>query len=182
MSGSHLYIPRNETVQLPYFQTRIIMFSLPIPTLIFLWEIYVFPGSVCLLRCSQICGLGIYKSLTDTWMWKLGLRPRNSQKRNIYKWDFRCSVYTESLIVGINKPGTPWNTNKYTKKNYTHLLFLTEAVYCLAVNVKMRLFYSHSKLCLSGKYVIHECLLSIWPFRLFVYSSSLLNSFDSKFK
>ncbi len=34
---------------------------------------------------EEICGpiLGIYKSLTDTWMWKLGLRPRNSQKRNI---------------------------------------------------------------------------------------------------
>ncbi len=27
--------------------------------------------------------LGIYKSLKDTWMWKLGLRPRYSQKRNI---------------------------------------------------------------------------------------------------
>ncbi len=26
--------------------------------------------------------MGIYESLTDTWMWKLGLRPRNSQKRN----------------------------------------------------------------------------------------------------
>ncbi len=34
---------------------------------------------------EEICGLilGTYKSLTDTWMWKLGLRPRNSQKRNI---------------------------------------------------------------------------------------------------
>jgi hypothetical protein len=33
---------------------------------------------------QEICGpiLGIYKSPTDTWMWKLGLRPRNSQKRN----------------------------------------------------------------------------------------------------
>ncbi len=32
-----------------------------------------------------ICGLilGIYKSLKDTWMRKLGLRPRYSQKRNI---------------------------------------------------------------------------------------------------
>ncbi len=30
---------------------------------------------------------------TDTWMWKLGLRPRNSQKINtVHKWDFRCSV------------------------------------------------------------------------------------------
>ncbi len=34
---------------------------------------------------EEICGpiLGIHKSLTDTWMWKLGLRPRYSQKRNI---------------------------------------------------------------------------------------------------
>ncbi len=33
---------------------------------------------------QEICGpiLEIYQSLTDTWMWKLGLRPRNSQKRN----------------------------------------------------------------------------------------------------
>ncbi len=69
-----------------YFQNRIIiMFCLPVPTLIYLWEIYIVPGSVCLFCCREICGpiLGIYKSLTDTWMWKLGLRPRNSQKRNI---------------------------------------------------------------------------------------------------
>jgi hypothetical protein len=68
-----------------YFQNRIIMFSFPVPTLIYLWEIYIFPGSVCLFCCREICGpiLGIYKSLTDTWMWKLGLRPRYSQKRSI---------------------------------------------------------------------------------------------------
>ena len=35
MSGSHLCIPRNETVQPPYFQNRIIMFCVPIPTLIY---------------------------------------------------------------------------------------------------------------------------------------------------
>jgi hypothetical protein len=44
MSGSHLCIPRNETVQPPYFQNRIIMISLPNPTLVDLWEIYIFPG------------------------------------------------------------------------------------------------------------------------------------------
>jgi hypothetical protein len=34
---------------------------------------------------EEICRpiLGIYKSLPDTRMWKLGLRPRNSQKRKI---------------------------------------------------------------------------------------------------
>ncbi len=67
-----------------YFQNRINMFCLPVPTLIYLWEIYIFPGSVCLFCCSEICGpiLGIYQWLTDIWIWKLGLRPRNSQKRN----------------------------------------------------------------------------------------------------
>ncbi len=67
---SHLCIPRYETVQPPYFQNRIIMFYLPIPTLIYLREIYTFPGSVCLF-CCQICRLilGTYESLTDTWMW-----------------------------------------------------------------------------------------------------------------
>jgi hypothetical protein len=34
---------------------------------------------------EEICRLilGIYKSLKDTCKWKLGLRPRCSQKRNI---------------------------------------------------------------------------------------------------
>ncbi len=44
MSGSHSCIPKNETVQPHYFQNRIIMFCLPIPTLIYLWDIYIFPG------------------------------------------------------------------------------------------------------------------------------------------
>ncbi len=59
---SHLCIPRNETVQPPYFQNRIIMFCLLSPTVIYLGEIYIFPGSVCLFCCLQICGpfLGIY--------------------------------------------------------------------------------------------------------------------------
>ncbi len=47
----------NETVQPLYFQNWIIMFCFPIPTLIYLWEIYIFPGSVSLFCCSQKCGL-----------------------------------------------------------------------------------------------------------------------------
>ncbi len=43
---------------------------------------FIFP--VCLFCYRKICGriLGIYKSLTDTWMWKLGMRPRNSFSGN----------------------------------------------------------------------------------------------------
>jgi hypothetical protein len=86
MSGSHLCNPRNETV--------------PVPTLKYLREIYIFPGSVCLFCCSQICGLilGIYKSLTDTLM-GVGLRPPIPRKgKGIHKWDFRCSVVVAWLI------------------------------------------------------------------------------------
>jgi hypothetical protein len=41
-------IPRNETARSRYFQNRIIMFCLPISTIMYLWAIYIFPGSVCL--------------------------------------------------------------------------------------------------------------------------------------
>ncbi len=47
-------------------------------------ELYI-PTMGLPVRLEEICRLilGIYKSLKDTWMWKLGLRPRYSQKRNI---------------------------------------------------------------------------------------------------
>ncbi len=53
--------------------------SVPISTIMCLWAIYIFPWSACLFCSRKICGpiLGIYKSLTDTWMWKLGLRRAN---------------------------------------------------------------------------------------------------------
>ncbi len=61
----------------------------------------VFPQSVCLvpiyLFCFRKIGgpiVGIYKSLTDTWIWKLGLRPRSffSVKYRIsYTYVFKTS-------------------------------------------------------------------------------------------
>ncbi len=47
--------------------------------------------------CGPILGLGIYKLLTDTCMCKLGLRARNSQKRNTY---MRISLQCD---VGVSK-------------------------------------------------------------------------------
>ncbi len=36
-----------------FFPKKIIKFYLPVPTLIYLWEIYIFPGSVCLFCCTK---------------------------------------------------------------------------------------------------------------------------------
>ncbi len=68
MSCSHFCIPRNETVCCIISKTDVCMFCLPLPTIIYCIceRLIFFPGSVF----SQICWpiLGIYKSLTDTWM------------------------------------------------------------------------------------------------------------------
>ncbi len=55
------------------------------------FHIHLYVSDLCVPRIVQIfpCSrigrpnVGIYKSLTDTWMWKLGLRPRNSFSGNI---------------------------------------------------------------------------------------------------
>ncbi len=86
-----------ETVQPPYFQNRIIMFCLPISKFMYLWEIYIFPGLVCLFCCSQIeIGrpiLGTYKSTTDRQIKELGTRPGHAVSfLGIYKSDFWYSA------------------------------------------------------------------------------------------
>ncbi len=43
---------------------------------VYLLAIYMFSGSVCLFCCGRLI-LGIYQSLTDTWMKELGTRPRS---------------------------------------------------------------------------------------------------------
>ncbi len=62
--------PEIETVLPRYLQNIIIMFCLPVSAFMYLWMIYIFPGSVCLFCFMQIGRpiLGIYKSLIDKWM------------------------------------------------------------------------------------------------------------------
>ncbi len=67
--------------------------SAPISTFVCLWAIYVFPGSVHIFPTAEKADTSweyMYNSLTDTWMWKLGLTPRYSFSGNIC---FEISVF-----------------------------------------------------------------------------------------
>ncbi len=60
-------------------------------------DLYYIPTIDLAVLLQEICGpiLGIYNSLTFTWMRKLGLKPRYSQKRNTY-WGFSLQCGGES--------------------------------------------------------------------------------------
>ncbi len=85
-----------------YSQKRNCAASIPISTFMRLWAIYIFPRSVRLFYCRKICGRILeykqYKSLTDTWMWKLG-RVRAIYFLGRHKWDFRCSAHDPYLAL-----------------------------------------------------------------------------------
>ncbi len=77
--------------------------SAPISSFMCLWAIYIFHGSVRIFPAAEYIGrsiVRIYKSLTDRWMWKLGLWLRNSFSGNIC-FEFSvlvlCSVQWEEL-------------------------------------------------------------------------------------
>ncbi len=76
-----------------YLQNRINMFSLPVPTLIYLWEIYIFPGLVCLFCWRKYVDRSweyINHSQTHecgNWDW-----GRAIPRKEVHKRDFPCSV------------------------------------------------------------------------------------------
>jgi hypothetical protein len=116
--------------------------SVPISTFKCLCAIDIFTRSVCLVCYRKICGtiLWIYKSFTDTWMWKLGLRPRNSFSRNTEKgFSLQCiggpkddvikcprsmCSRTKSLVSWPTRPleeaslgrSVPWTTRPFWRR------------------------------------------------------------------
>ncbi len=72
--------------------------SFPIPTFMYLWTIYIFPGSVCLFGCSKIDWEYIYKSLTDTWMWNWKTEYYNS----VLEIRRPCSFISGNTSIGLD--------------------------------------------------------------------------------
>ncbi len=75
--------------------------SAPISTFMCLWAIYIFPGSVHIFPPAEKADPS---SLTDTWMWKLGLIPQYSFSGNIcLKFSvskFQFSVFCLCSVAG----------------------------------------------------------------------------------
>ncbi len=70
--------------------------SAPISTFICLWATYIDPRAIFIYISSCRIGrpiVGIYKSLTDAWMWKLELRPRDIPILGIFVSTFRYFVF-----------------------------------------------------------------------------------------
>ncbi len=94
-----------------YSQKRNIGVSVPISTLMRLWVIYIFPIGLPILL-EEICR--VVDPLTDTRMWKLGLRPRYSEKRK--KLGLRPRYSEKRKKLGLRP--------RYSEKRNTYGIFV----------------------------------------------------------
>ncbi len=88
------------------------------------WAIYKLPGSVHIFSHSGIGRpkmVGTFKSLTDTWMWKLGLRPRNSFSGNIcFEFSVLC-LCSVMHVKGVFNFKLFWNFHRNQTEDDRHL-------------------------------------------------------------
>ncbi len=80
--------------------------SAPISTFMCLWAIYIFPGSVYVFPPAEQADPSwkyiIRSHLTDTWMWKLGLRPRI-----FLFWEYLFQIFGILSILAVHHSSHP---------------------------------------------------------------------------
>jgi hypothetical protein len=80
-----------------YFQNRMIMFCLPIPTFMYLWAIYILPGRSAYFSAAKDADCSWeYIHRSQIHECRIGNEARTVLFLGIQKSDFRYSVYTES--------------------------------------------------------------------------------------
>ncbi len=118
-----------------YFQNRIIMFSFSVPTLIYLWQIYIFPGSVCLFCCSA----GKYVDRSREYINPLqthecwnGDWGRAIPRKGIYKWNFPCSAVNGTVNSPVSViPECKWRKGRTPRReDFLSLDYLQDQMNC----------------------------------------------------
>jgi hypothetical protein len=127
-----------------YSQKRKCEASFPISTFMCLGAIYIFPRSVHKFSCCRIGRpiLGIYKSLTDTWTWKLGLRPRNSFSENIYlDFSVLCLCSADLVVLDTSFPFFSLSVWYYSN-SYVVLCLLNYTREKFPLKISLTMYYS----------------------------------------
>ncbi len=79
----------------------------PSPTLIYLWEVYIFPGSVCLFCCREIQYVDQsweYINPSQTHECRSCDSGRTMPRKGIHKWDFPwigCRYSIEPMVCEV---------------------------------------------------------------------------------
>ncbi len=111
--------------------------SVPIPTFMFLWAIYIFSGSVCLFWCRKIGGpiVGIYKLLPDTLIVEIGTEAAQFLFEEYIKSDFLRKAGNPFTLSPFSCQGT--GTRRRNKREPT------KSTYLLPVLCKLRQTHHH---------------------------------------
>ncbi len=140
-----------------------------------LWARNIFPRSVHIFPASRIDRsiVEIYKSLTDTWMWKLGLWPRNSFSGNI------CFEFSVLVLCSVLQG----NTEKYCSVCKVCLVQLFSSTVCKLMSCAILLlcellpvllcFFVNNCLCYNAYLWLLPVLLCFFVSYCLCYYASL---------